>query len=72
MPESKPTPKRKPGPPRTASDANRKAQGNPPLLVRLPPEELAWVRSRGGAQWVRGLISARRREEMESNHGQTN
>lgn len=56
MPESSPTPKRKPGPPRTASAANRRAQGNPPLLVRMPPDLLAYVHEEGGPEFVRQLV----------------
>lgn len=45
-----------PGRPRTASEANRKAGGNPPLLLRLSPELHEAAQARGGARWVRGLI----------------
>ena len=45
-----------PGRPRTASEANRKAGGNPPLLLRLTPELHEATQARGGASWVRSLI----------------
>lgn len=49
-------PKRPPGRPRTASEANRKAGGNPILPVRLEQATYDQAQARGGAAWVRGLI----------------
>lgn len=44
------------GRPRSASDRNRRAGGNPVLTVRLPEPILTQVQARGGPEWVRGLI----------------
>lgn len=55
---------RKVGRPRTASEANRKAGGNPPLLLRLTPDLHEAAKARGGASWVRSLIEKELKEDV--------
>lgn len=49
---------RPPGRPRTASDRNRRADGNPALTVRMPEEMFRAVEDRGGPEWVRQIIAS--------------
>lgn len=46
------------GRPRTASDRNRKADGNPALTVRMPEDMFRAVEERGGPEWVRQIIAS--------------
>lgn len=46
------------GRPRTASDRNRRADGNPALTVRMPEDMFRQVEDRGGAEWVRQIIAS--------------
>lgn len=50
---------KRPGRPRGSSPHGNPAgsEGNPQLLLRLPAGQLAEVRARGGAAWVRQLIA---------------
>ena len=44
------------GRPRTASERNRRQDGNPILHVRLAGDVFDEAKARGGVQWVRELI----------------
>ena len=52
----KPERKRAPGGGRKSGTAEFTA----PILVRLTPEMLAWVKAKGGSAWIRKLIERER------------
>lgn len=58
------SPKRRPGRPPGTGKHNYPGGHAPQVLVRLPPELMAWVKSKGGAAYLRQLAEQARAQDQ--------